>query len=110
MNIDFCLSCEIARPPDESATWLFNLESIKVSHHSTKFGGPRHCDNGDVLVLVYHGISQEYVIKWLCDFIGRSQSRQVTIVQSLVAIMALVTNINSTDVKIGAVNIGAMWL
>ena len=34
-----------------------------------------HCGTGDIIVLVYHVISQDHVIKGSCAFIGSSPSR-----------------------------------
>ena len=34
-----------------------------VSLHPTKFGGHRHCDSGDIIVLVCHLILQDHMIK-----------------------------------------------
>ena len=34
-------------------------------HHSAMFGGHRHCGSGEIMVLVFHVILQEYVIKRL---------------------------------------------
>ena len=51
------------------------LGTLKVSHHPTKFGGHRHGDLGDKMVLVYHMIFQEHVIKGSFDFIDRSLLR-----------------------------------
>ena len=47
------------------------------------------------MVLVCHVISQDQTIKRLCDFIGRSSSKQVTILQSLVAKATLVVELKS---------------
>ena len=54
-----------------------------VSHYPAKFGGHRHCDSGDIIVLVCHVISQEYVIKRSRDLVvvarqGKSPSDQVS--------------------------------
>ena len=43
--------------------------------HPAKFGGHTHCSCGDIMVLVFYAISQDDMIKGLCDFIGRSPSR-----------------------------------
>ena len=43
-----------------------------------------------MLVLVCHVILQDHVIKQSCDFLGRSPSKPVTILQNLVAIATLV--------------------
>ena len=40
-----------------------------------KFAGHRHCSCGDIIVLVFHVISQDHAIKGSCDFMGRSQLR-----------------------------------
>ena len=50
------------------------MELLKVTHHPTKFGGRMHCGIGDIIVLVYHVIWQEHVIKGSYDFIGRCPS------------------------------------
>ena len=39
-----------------------------VSHHIVNFGGHGYCGVGDVIILVYYVISQDHVIKVLCDF------------------------------------------
>ena len=46
-----------------------------VSHYPAKFGGHRHCDSGDIIVLVCHVISQECLIKRSRDFSCSSSSR-----------------------------------
>ena len=45
----------------------------QLSHNRSKFGGDGHCGSGDI-ALVCYVISQDHVIKGLCDF-GRSPSR-----------------------------------
>ena len=42
------------------------------------------------MVLVCHGISQDDLIQRSCDFLGKRPSKQVTILQNLVAIATLV--------------------
>ena len=37
--------------------------ATQVSHQSAKFGGHRHCRNGDIMVLVCQVISQDHVNK-----------------------------------------------
>ena len=65
-----------------------------VSHHSTKYSGPgHHCGSVDVMVLVCHMILSENLIKESCDLMGRSPSKYVTILRSLVAIDATVVEI-----------------
>ena len=41
------------------------------------------------MILVFHVISKDHVIKVSCDFMGKSLSRKVTILQSLVPIGTL---------------------
>ena len=46
-----------------------------MSYHPAKFGGHRHCDSWDIMVLTCHVMSQDHVIKGLCDFMGSVPSR-----------------------------------
>ena len=49
-----------------------------VCHHPTKFGGHRHCDSGDIIVLVCHVILQDHKIMQVghvCGFMGMGPSR-----------------------------------
>ena len=78
--ISFILSRDFTRPRYQSIIWLSGLEPLKISHHLTKFGGHRHCGSGDI-VLFCHAISQDHGIKQSYDFIDRSPSKQVTILQ-----------------------------
>ena len=66
--------------------WLYRLESIKVSYHSTKFGGQWHSVSGDIMVFVYQVILQDHVIKALNDFMFSSLSRSFITLPSLIAI------------------------
>ena len=56
---------------------LSNIMSRSLSRLAVpaKFGGHRQCSSGDIIVLVFHVISQDHAIKGSCDFMGRSQSR-----------------------------------
>ena len=56
---------------------LHKQEPINVSYHTTKSGGHRDCGGGDIVVLIYHMILKENVIKGLCDCIGKLLSYQV---------------------------------
>ena len=69
------------------------VESIKVSHHPAKFDGHSHSGSNDIIFLACQVTLQDQVIKGSCDFIGTSQSRQVIIWPSLVAIGTLVLEI-----------------
>ena len=53
--------------------WLYGLEPLKLSHHPAKFGGHRHCDHGD-MILICHVISQNHVIKDQYNYVGKSLS------------------------------------
>ena len=64
-----------------------------VSQHPARLGGHRHCGSGDIMVSVCHVILQEHLIKGSCDSMGRSLSRKVTILPSLVAISTAVVEI-----------------
>ena len=58
---------------------------MKVRYLPAKFSGHRPCSSGVIIILVCHVISKDYVIIGSCDFIGRSPSRYVTFLLSLVA-------------------------
>ena len=47
---------------------------IKLGYHPVKFGGHRHSDNGDIMVLVCHVISQDHVIKGSYGILSKSPS------------------------------------
>ena len=64
-----------------------------ASRQFAKFGGHRHCDSENIMILGYHVISQDHIIKGSCDFIGRNPSRYVMILPSLVAIGTVVVEI-----------------
>ena len=55
---------------------VYRLESLKVSSHSAKFGGHRHCGSGDIFILVCRIILQYHLIKGLCGFMVRVPLRQ----------------------------------
>ena len=48
---------------------------MNVGYHPVKCGGHRHSDSGDIVILVYHVISQNHVIRGSFDFTGRSLSK-----------------------------------
>ena len=45
-----------------------------------------HCGSKNIMILVFDVTLQDHVIKGPFDFMGRSQSREVTILSSLVVI------------------------
>ena len=53
----------------------YGSESLKLSQDRAKFAERRHCDSEDIMVLLCQVISQYYVIKVSCHFMGRSPSR-----------------------------------
>ena len=63
-----------------------DLEPLKVGHHPAKFGSK------DIMVLVCHVISQDYVTKGSSNWVG-VPLRQVAILLSLVVIGSLVLEI-----------------
>ena len=46
------MSRDFVRPRYQSVLCLFGQDLLKVSHHSTKFGGHRHCGSEDIMRLV----------------------------------------------------------
>ena len=46
-----------------------------VSHHPTEFGGHGDCGSGDIMVLVWHMILQENVLKGIFNFMGSTPLR-----------------------------------
>ena len=72
---------------------IWSCESMGRSHHPAKFCAHRHYDSEDIMFLVCYVISQNHVIMWLFDFIGKMQSKQVTILLSFVAIDIVVMKI-----------------
>ena len=61
-----------------------------IRYYPVKFGGHRHSDSRDKVVLVCHVILQDHVIKGSCDVMRRSPSKSVTILPSLAAIVNVV--------------------
>ena len=73
--------------------WLQQCKAIKLSLRPAKFSGQRQYGSEDIMILIFHVNSQDHVIKVTYDFIGRSLSRYVTILLSLVAIDFLAVDI-----------------
>ena len=44
-------------------------EHITVSYYPTKIGDSKYTGRGDI-ILVYHGVSKDHVIKGSCDFMS----------------------------------------
>ena len=59
------MPCGLGRPCDQS-------DPIKVGYHPAKFGDHRYSTGSNILVLVFHMILQDHMIKGSYDFIGRS--------------------------------------
>ena len=57
--------------------WLLDPVTLSAGTHQVgqlpaKFGGDRHSDSEDIVVLVCHAILHDHVFKRLCNFMGRS--------------------------------------
>ena len=61
---------------DSKSMSVYRLESFKVSFHSAKFGGHRHCGSGYIFILVCPMILQYHLIKGSCGFMVRVPLRQ----------------------------------
>ena len=59
----FILSRFVAEPHDQRVGYYYGLKRLKVSHYPAKAGGHRHCDGGDIMILVCYVTSQDHVIK-----------------------------------------------
>ena len=75
---DFSLPPDLVRPSDRSAIWLYERRPLKISHHSGNFGGFKHSDIEDITIFDRHVISQDHVLKGLCDFMVRNPSKEST--------------------------------
>ena len=72
---------------------LYEEKLLKVSDHRAKFGSHRHCDNEDITVLICHAISLDQVTKRSQSIMGKSSSKLVTNLPSLVGIETAVVEI-----------------
>ena len=73
-NTDFNWSCDLERPHNEKAMWLYWHKLLMLIQHPVKFGDHRHCGGGDIMVLVCHVISQKHQTKGPQDFEGGTPS------------------------------------
>ena len=71
----------------------YGSESLKLCQHRAKFAERRHYDSEDIMVLLCQVISQDYVIKVPCHFMGRRPSREVTTLLRLVIIGTVVVEV-----------------
>ena len=55
------------------------LTLLKVGHHPSESGCHKHPGSRDVMVLVFHAILKDHMIKALCHFMDRSPLRLVKI-------------------------------
>ena len=69
------LICHVIKQNHETNELSNFMVGSLLNQHLTKFGGHRHCSVGDIIVLVCHMISQDYVMKGSCAFIATGQSR-----------------------------------
>ena len=89
----YSFSRDLARPCGRRVEQHYGQKPVMTKHELARFGGHRHCDSGDIMILVCRVILQDNVIKRSYDFIGRSLSRQVKILPRLVAIGTLIVEI-----------------
>ena len=61
--------------------------------NDNNFSGNKHCGIGGIIDLVYHVTSQDHVFKRSCYFMGRSPSRKVIILLSLLTISIVAVEI-----------------
>ena len=72
---------------------LYRKKLLRGSHHQNKFCGHRHCESGNIIILVCHVILQDYLTQTFSNIMGSSPSRLVTFLQSLVVIGAVIGQI-----------------
>ena len=65
---------------------------MMINYCPAKFNGHAHCGSKD-MTLMCHVMLQDHVIKGSCDFMGKNQSRQVSIVPCFAAIATLIVEI-----------------
>ena len=68
-------------------------EPLKVSHNSGRLGSHKDCASGDIMFLVCQLIAEDHVTKEKSNPLGRSGSKLVTMLQSLVVIDTVVVEI-----------------
>ena len=64
-----------------------------VSHNPAKFGGYKQCGSKDIMVLVFHAISQDYETEGSSNLICVSSSRQVVKLPNLRSIGTVIVKI-----------------
>ena len=69
------MSPDLAKPVDQSFTWLYGNQPFGVSHDSTKFGCDKQHGSGDIMIIVYAVILQDQMIKDFFDFMSKGLSR-----------------------------------
>ena len=85
--------------------WFYNVsETLILCHQLAKFGDHRHCVSTAMLVSVCHVILRDHVTEGSSNVMGRSPSKWVAFLLSLMAIdtvswdiMVLVCNVISQD-------------
>ena len=76
---------------------LYGKELIIVWSHPARFDGHSHCGSEDLTFLIDHVSSRDHLFKRLCDFMGRSFSKYVTTLLSLLAISFMIVEINRSN-------------
>ena len=61
---DFSLSHDLTRQRDQRLMWLYRQVPIKVADHPAKFGRPRHCGSGDMILACQISMRDQRVM-WL---------------------------------------------
>ena len=80
-------------PQNQSAMSPSGKENLNIGYLSLKSGGCKHPGSWDIMLLVYQVISQNNVLKGLCDLIGGSSSWWVTSLPDLVDISTVLEEI-----------------
>ena len=81
----FNLSRDLAWPPHWEGMQTYGLELPVLCHYGDKSCDHKYC-SGEDMFLVCHVTSREHMFKGLCEFMGWSPSRWVTILPCLVNI------------------------
>ena len=64
------MSCDLKKPSDQSAMWLYIFGTPQVKSPPCQVGGHRHCVNRDITYLVCDVTWQDHVAKGSCEFMG----------------------------------------
>ena len=76
---------------------LYGKEFLIVWDHPVRFDGHSHCGSEDLTFLIDHVSSRDHLFKRLCDFMGGSFSKYLTILLSLLVISFMIVEINRSN-------------